>query len=60
MVESKWLLRLINSINFDDYESLQYFQKVLIKRGVMDCLRKAGAKDGDIVSIYNMEFDFID
>ncbi len=60
VVESKWLLRLINSINFDDYESLQYFQKVLIKRGVMDCLRKAGAKDGDIVSIYNMEFDFID
>ena len=60
IVEGKWLLRLINSINFDDYESLQYFQKVLIKRGIMDCLRAAGAKDGDVVSIYNMEFDFID
>lgn len=60
IVEGKWLLKLINSVNFDDYESVQYFQRVLIDSGVIDELRNAGAQEGDTISIYEIEFDFID
>lgn len=59
-VEGEWLVQLINSINFDDYESLQYFQRVLIHTGVIDVLRKAGVQEGDTVSMYDLEFDFVE
>lgn len=60
MVEGEWLLQLIQSINFDDYESLQYFQRVLISSGVIDALRKAGIQEGDTVNLYDIEFDFVE
>ena len=59
MVEGEWLLQVINSVNFDDYESLQYFQRVLIQTGVIDALRDAGIQEGDTVSILNFEFEYI-
>lgn len=59
-VEADWLLQVMKGINFDDYESLNYFQKVLINGGVIDALRKSGCSDGDTVSIYDVEFDFMD
>ncbi len=59
IVEGEWLLQLIGSVNFDDYESLQYFQRVLINTGVIDALRDAGIKEGDTVSMYSLEFDFV-
>ncbi len=59
-VEGKWLLRLMQSVNFDDYESLNYFQNVLIQSGVIDALRDAGIEEGDTVSIYDVQFDFVD
>lgn len=59
-VEGKWLLNVIKSVNFDDYESLNYFQKVLINSGVIDALREAGINEGDTVSIYDLEFDFVE
>lgn len=59
-VEGKWLLNVIKSVNFDDYESLNYFQKVLINSGVIDALRDAGINEGDTVSIYDLEFDFVE
>ena len=58
-VEGEWLPQVINSVNFDDYESLQYFQRVLINTGVIDALREAGIQEGDTVSIYDVEFDFM-
>ena len=45
---------------FDDYESLNFFQKMLRQRGVIAALRKAGAKDGDTVVIGDIEFEFVD
>lgn len=59
-VEGDWLLSVIHSINFDDYESLQYFQRVLIQTGVIDALRQAGIQEGDTVSMYDLEFDFVE
>lgn len=52
-------MRIMRGINFDDYESLQYFQKVLNLSGIIDKLRKAGIQEGDTVSIYDFEFDFV-
>ena len=59
MVEGEWLLQIMKSVNFDDYESLQYFQRVLISSGVIDALREEGIQEGDTVSMYDLEFDFV-
>jgi len=58
-VESEWLLRLMKDINFDDRESLMYFQRVLRTKGVIEALVEKGCKNGDTVSIYDFEFEFI-
>lgn len=58
-VEGEWLYNLMGQINFDDYESLQYFQRVLTKSGVIELLKSKGAADGDTVNIYDYEFDFV-
>lgn len=58
-VEGDWLYKVMGSVNFDDRESLMYFQRVLRKSGVIDMLREKGCTDGDTVSIYDFEFDFM-
>ncbi|HIZ20949.1 MAG TPA: GTPase ObgE [Firmicutes bacterium] len=58
-VEGEWLLRILQSVNMDDYDSLQYFQRVLQSSGIIDALVKAGVAEGDTVSIYDFEFDFV-
>lgn len=52
--------RLIDSVNFDDEESMSWFHRTLRKWGVIDALRKAGAQEGDTVHIIDMEFDFVE
>ena len=59
-VKAPWLLKIMNSVNFDDTESLQYFQRVLIETGVIDALRQAGCQEGDTVDLYDLEFDFVE
>ena len=59
VVEGEWLFNFMGKINFNDYESLNFFQRVLIKNGVIDKLRSAGVEEGDTVSIYDFEFDFV-
>jgi len=59
VVEAEWLWNLVGSVNFSDRESLRYFQRILQNNGVIDRLREAGCGDGDSVSIYDFEFDFI-
>jgi len=58
-VEGDWLYNLMGQINFDDYESLNYFQNVLKKSGVFEALEAKGCKDGDTVSMYDFEFDYV-
>ncbi|GAA0240790.1 GTPase ObgE [Metaclostridioides mangenotii] len=57
-VTGKALRRIMYSINFDDMESLQFFQKSMESRGVFDRLREMGIEDGDTVRIYELEFEF--
>lgn len=52
--------RLIDSVNFDDEESMSWFHRTLRKWGVIDALRKEGAQEGDTVRIIDMEFDFVE
>ena len=59
IVEGEWLYNFMGRINFGDYESLNFFQRVLVKNGVIDKLREAGVEEGDTVSIYDFEFDFV-
>lgn len=59
VVEGDWLYRLMGNINFSDRESLMYFQRVLRNSGVIKALEEKGATDGDTVSIYDFEFDFL-
>lgn len=58
IVEGKWLQRLMSNINFSDYESRMYFDKTLRDNGVFTQLEAMGIQDGDIVSMYNLEFEY--
>ena len=59
IVEAPFLIRILCQTDLDDYESLQYFQRVLISSGIIDALREKGVQEGDIVSIYDFEFEFM-
>ena len=58
VIYSPWLERLVMDINFDDYESRNYFDIQLRKCGLFDRLEEMGIKDGDVVSIYEFEFEY--
>lgn len=59
IVEGEWLYNLMGQINFSNYESLNFFQRVLEKSGVFKALEAKGCHDGDTVSIYDFEFDYV-
>ena len=58
IVEGPWLQRLISNTNFSDYESRMWFDKMLRESGVFDRLEQMGIQDGDLVSMYNLEFEY--
>ena len=59
-VSGREMDRLMESVNFDNEESLNYFHRSLRRLGVIDALREKGAKEGDSVVIGEMEFDFVE
>lgn len=59
VVEGMYVRKIVGSTNFDDYESLQYFQRALIKSGIIGMLEEKGIKEGDTVHMYGVEFDYI-
>ncbi len=60
VVTGKALRRIMYSVNFEDMESIQFFQKAMESQGVFDKLRDMGIEDGDTVKIYEVEFEFYD
>ncbi|MDD5917364.1 MAG: GTPase ObgE [Clostridiales bacterium] len=58
-VTGEWLVRVCGNVNFDDSESLSYFQRVLRNGGVIQKLEDAGIQEGDTVDIYGIQFDFM-
>lgn len=59
LVEAKWFPKVLKGIDITDYEALQYMQRVLEKSGIFDALREKGIQEGDIVSLYDIEFEYI-
>ena len=60
LVEGPWLQRLVATVNFGDYESRMYFDRVLREAGVFKRMEEMGVKDGDTVSMYDLMFEYQD
>ena len=58
IVEGPWLQRLVATVNFSDYESRMYFDRILREAGVFDRMEAMGVKDGDTVSMYDLMFEY--
>ncbi len=58
VVEGPWLQRLVATVNFSDYESRMYFDRVLREAGVFERMEAMGVKDGDTVSMYDLMFEY--
>lgn len=58
-ITGEFLLPILRSVNVEDYESLQYLQRVLRSSGIIDELEKQGVQEGDTVSVYDFEFEYV-
>ena len=58
VVSGMWIERMAGNINFDDYESRNYFDQLLRKSGLFQKLEEMGIQDGDTVSIDDLEFEY--
>ena len=58
VVSGMWIERMVGNINFDDYESRNYFDQLLRKSGLFQKLEEMGIQDGDVVSIDDLEFEY--
>ncbi|QSX08200.1 GTPase ObgE [Alkalibacter rhizosphaerae] len=59
VVEGAFLEKLLDSVNFDDYDSVAFFQRVLKDRGVFEALEEKGIQEGQTVRILDIQFDYI-
>jgi GTP-binding protein len=58
-VDAPWLEPVLRTVNMNDYESLQYFQRVLVQSGIIARLEEMGVEEGDTVRILGFEFDYV-
>ncbi|MCD7755922.1 MAG: GTPase ObgE [Firmicutes bacterium] len=58
LITGQWLENLVQNINFDDYESRNYFDQQLRKCGLFARLEEMGIADGDTVDIYDFQFEY--
>ena len=58
LVDGPWLRRLMGNVNFADYESRMWFDKMLRESGLFQRLEEMGIQDGDTVSMYDWEFEY--
>ena len=58
VVEGPYIEKLLRHCNFEDAESVQYFQLALRRKGIIDALEKMGCGEGDAVRMYELEFDY--
>ena len=58
VVEGGLIDMLARNVIISDHESYRYFQKVIDERGVIKALRQAGIKDGDLVRMKDIEFEY--
>ena len=58
LVDGPWLRQLMANVNFSDYESRNWFERRLRDAGVYQQLEDMGIQDGDVVCLYNLEFEY--
>jgi GTP-binding protein len=58
IVEGAWLQKIMANVNFGNYESRNWFDRMLRQSGLFDRLEAMGIQDGDLVSLYNLEFEY--
>ncbi len=58
VITGSWLEKLVQNIDFDDYEALNHFDILLRKSGLFTRLEEMGIQDGDTVDIYDFEFEY--
>ncbi|MBQ3021839.1 MAG: GTPase ObgE [Clostridia bacterium] len=58
VVEGPYVEKLLRHCNFEDAESMQYFQLALRRKGIIEALENAGCSEGDPVRMYELEFDY--
>ncbi|MBR1584693.1 MAG: GTPase ObgE [Clostridia bacterium] len=54
------IVQLLDSVNFSDEESMNWFHRTMRRAGIIDALRQAGAREGSTVRMEEMEFDFVE
>ena len=59
VVDAPFMAPILSTCNMEDYESLQYFQRVLRSSGIIDELEAQGIQEDDLVSIYDFEFNYV-
>jgi GTP-binding protein len=59
VVEGNWVRKLVSSTNFNDHESLSFFQRSIARKGVVDALENMGVNEGDTVKMYDLEFEYL-
>jgi len=60
VVEGSLVEKIAKNIVLNDYDSFRYFQNFLNQIGVFDRLKEMGIRDGDIIRILDVEFEFYD
>jgi GTP-binding protein len=60
VVDGPFVDDLIGRVNFDDDQSFMYFQRVLKEKGIIKELVKRGAKEGSLIRVGDIEFDFVE
>ena len=58
LVEGPWLQRLVATVNFSDYESRMFFDRILRESGVFARMEDMGVRDGDTVCMYDLMFEY--
>lgn len=60
VVHSPKIEKLVKMTNFEQYDAVKRFQRIMRAMGVDDALRKRGAENGDTIRIGELEFDFVE
>ncbi len=60
VVTGSAIVQLLDSVNFSDEESMNWFHRTLRRAGIIDALREKGAMEGSTVRMEDMEFDFVE
>ncbi|MCF0150489.1 MAG: GTPase ObgE [Firmicutes bacterium] len=60
VVTGKQLRKIFNSTNFNDTGSLRYLYKYIESKGAIDQMLAMGLEEGDIIKVFDYEFEYID